>query len=109
MAGQMPKQIHRAVVIRMTNLREYKRYLKENGVVFGQEINNLGVMSFTEFKNFNYNPIDGLYESLEIANDAWYRAEFDGQDVVDDVHCDGYHARRNAMRLVRRIEELENV
>jgi hypothetical protein len=103
----MPKKIHRAVVVEMTSLREYKSYLKENGVVYGQEGNNHFVMSFSEFQKANYNPIDDLYLALDVANEAWFKAEMAGQDVVNDICCDGYHARCNAMRLTHRIEEME--
>lgn len=103
----MPKQTHRAVVAEMANLREYKSYLKENGVVYGEEGSNPFVMSFSEFQKANTNPLDGLYESLELANEAWLKAELAGQDVINDIYCDGFHARRNAMRLTHRIEEIE--
>ena len=103
----MPKQIHKAVVSRMRNLKTYKQYLRENGSEYKEGEVNPMLMSFEQFKRAGYNQIDELYKTLEIANDAWYKAEMAGQDVVKDITCDGYHARRNAMNLTHSIEELE--
>ena len=106
-ASQTPKQIHRAVVLRMRNLREYKQYLIENGAEYKEGEVHPMLMSFSQFQKVGYNPIDSLYSQLDMANEAWYQAEKRGQDVVGDITCDGYHARRNAMNLTHRIESLE--
>lgn len=108
-ASQMPKQIRKAAVIRMRNLREYKQYLKENGAEYKEGEVHPIFMSFEQFKRVGVSPLDEMYKTLEIANQAWYNAEMRGQDVINDITCDGYHARRNAMRLVAEIEKIESL
>ena len=104
-ASQTPKQIRRAAVIEMRNLREYKSYLKENGVTYVEGAVYPSLMTFSEFQKAGYNVVEELYKDLDNANEAWLRGTLAGQDD-QNFNCDAFHARRNAMRITHRLEEL---